>query len=558
MSEATIEVPELALELRHISKSFGANLALDDVSLAVRRGEVTALLGQNGCGKSTLVKVLAGFHAPEPGGEMLVGGQVVDLPVPPERSRELGLSFVFQDLGLAPGLSVVENLTIGMRTAASLKGRRVINWKQERRRARETFASYHVAIDPDAEVQELAPVDQALLAIIRAAEEQRLFRGRTASRRSSILVLDEPTVFLPASECELLFSLIRRVASTSASVILISHDLEAVREVADRVVVLRDGRVSAETDVASVTHEELIEMIVGRRTEKLATAVGGDVPRAELDRPRPATAVADPLRVSHLSGGRVVDVSFTLRAGEVLGLAGLLGSGVEEFPYQLFGSRPASGGTIDLAGLSVPAKRMTPQLAMKSRTALVPADRARDGGVGTLPVEENLLLLVEDRYFIRGIRRRRAIRRTATERCAEFGIRPPSPEALLSSLSGGNAQKVILAKWLEIDPRIIILHEPTQGVDVGARSDFYELVKAAAAKGAGVLWITTDFDELATMCDRVLIVGNGMIFGELRRPDISKNAISELVFRASASLSVRPGGELVRGFQAGEQRGEGA
>jgi ribose transport system ATP-binding protein len=401
-------------------------------------------------------------------------------------------------------------------------------------------------------------VNQALLAIIRAAEEQRFFRERTGSRRSSVLVLDEPTVFLPASECELLFSLIRTVASTSASVILISHDLEAVREVADRVVVLRDGRVSAETNVASVTHEELIEMIVGRRTGKLTTAAGGDAPRARSERPRPATAVADPVRVSHLSGGRVVDVSFTLRAGEVLGLAGLLGSGVEELPYQLFGSRPASNGTIDLAGVSVPAKRMTPQVALKSRTALVPADRARHGSVGALPIEENLLLLVEDRYFIRGIRRRRAVRQTATERCAQFGIRPPNPEALLSSLSGGNAQKVVLAKWLEIDPRMIILHEPTQGVDVGARSDFYDLVDAAVAKGAGVLWITTDFDELATMCDRVLIVGNGMVFGELRRPDLSKDAISDLVFRASASLSPRPEGELVRGPRAGEQRGEGA
>jgi ribose transport system ATP-binding protein len=530
---------QIALRLRNVSKSFGQFRALDSVDLDVPAGEVVALLGANGSGKSTLVKVLAGVHAPDPGAEVLLGGRPVRLPILPAESRKLGMSFVFQDLGLALDLTVLENLMIGLRPNGALRDRSYISWRREREQAKRILDSYGIDLDPRTVVSDVAPVGRALLAIARAAEEQKAFRAESGST-CSVLVLDEPTVFLPESDCAFLYDLIRNVTRQGASVILVSHDLDAVREVARSVTVLRNGKVSGHALVEGTTDRQLVDMIVGRHLSSPRLDVGTGQALAAV----PSAATQDAgdvaLEVRGLRGGRIEELALTVGHGEVLGLAGLLGSGVEELPYLLFGAQPAEAGTVRVGRRALTAGRLTPLTAMRSSIALVPADRAELASVGTLPVEENMLLLVEKHYFRRAWRRRGRIRSRALSRCESFDVRPRDPEMPLGSLSGGNQQKVILAKWLEISPKVILLHEPTQGVDVGAREDVYRLVQEVRARtGACVVWVTTDFAELARVSDRVLIVRNGRVSDELSRAELSREAISHAVFGSAEAGAAR-------------------
>lgn len=525
----------VALRLRNISKSFGNFRALDSVDLDVHAGEVVALLGANGSGKSTLVKLLAGFHSPDPGGQVELGGRAIRLPILPSDSRRLGMSFVFQDLGLALSLSVHENLMIGLRAGHTIGNRAHLSWRREREYAAEILNGYGIDLDPRTVLADVAPVGRALLAIARAAEEQKQFRAETGGT-SSVLVLDEPTVFLPESDCEFLYELVRSVTGQGVSVIFVSHDLEAVRKVAHSVTVLRNGRVSGQAAVADISDDALIDMIVGRQRAPIGSdgSRSGPLHRASAsvaERPASQPAQTDQLQVRGLSGGRIAELDLTIRPGEVLGVAGLLGSGVEEIPYLLFGATPANAGTITVQDTCLRAAKLNPSAAMRAGIALVPADRAEHASVGTVSVEENMLLLVERQFFRKGWRRRGSIRSEASVRCESFDVRPRRPEAALGRLSGGNQQKVILAKWLEIAPRVVVLHEPTQGVDVGARADVYRLVQEATARtGACVLWVTTDFGELAQVCDRVLVVRNGRISDELCGDAVSRESISQAVF----------------------------
>jgi ribose transport system ATP-binding protein len=305
------------------------------------------------------------------------------------------------------------------------------------------------------------------------------------------------------------------------------------------VTVLRNGKVSGQADVADTSDDALIDMIIGRQRAPITPSSAHSRPPRRPsagvpDRPVPPPAETPQLQVRGLSGGRIEQLDLAIRPGRVLGVAGLLGSGVEEIPYLLFGARPASAGTIAVQGdTCLQAAQMSPLAAMRAGIALVPADRAEHAGVGTVSVEENMLLLVERQFFRKGWRRRGSIRQRASARCESFDVRPRRPEATLGRLSGGNQQKVILAKWLEIAPRVIVLHEPTQGVDVGARADVYRLVQEATARtGACVLWVTTDFGELAQVCDRVLVVRNGRVSEELSGDAVSRESISQAVFGA--------------------------
>jgi ribose transport system ATP-binding protein len=534
------------LELSNISKTFGATRALRSVDLTVDSGEVLALVGQNGCGKSTLVKILSGFHEPDPGGQLFVNGESVPLPLASGQYRDLGLSFVYQDLGLAAGMTVLENLTIGRRMPAVAKAATPIFWRSEYHRVTDLFRSYNVELDPRAMVRDLPPVGRALLAIVRAAEELRDYRERTG-RSSGVLVLDEPTVFLPSQDIEFLFGLVRRVVSMSASVVFISHDLDAIRQVADRLVVMRDGQVVHRGGIADVTDDDIVDLIVGSpapgsraadgigeaRAERAAAASASEPPRAAAD----GKAM---LRLSDLSGPATRSVSLDVGAGEIVGVAGLVGSGSDELPYLLFGDVRATAGTISIGGHTFDAARASPQLLMAAGMALVPADRAKDGAVASLSVAENLFMLVLGRFSRGGLLRRQDMLAEARQRSDVFDIRPRAPGALLSTLSGGNQQKTVLAKWLEIKPKVLVLHEPTQGVDVGARRDLYHLVRDACRnQDMAVIWVTTDFAELAEMCDRVLVMQSGQVVGELDQAALSKEEINRAVF-ASENVSRPP------------------
>jgi ribose transport system ATP-binding protein len=512
-----------ALELRNISKQFGATRALDRVDLTVAPGEIHALLGENGSGKSTLIKVLAGVHEPEPGGTLTVAGTPVPLPMAAGAFHDVGLSFVHQDLGLARPLTILENLV-----GAAARGghsRYRVDWRSEAAKARTMLESYRVSIDPRTIVNELPPVGQALVAIARAAEELRAYRERTGAA-TSVLVLDEPTVFLPEGELEFLFDLIRQVVAEGSSVIFISHDLAAVRTIADRVTVLRDGKLAATASMAEVSDEQVVEYIVGPAKSRELHEHGG-----QFRLTRPNDHPREPrLTVTGLAGGRLRALDLVVGAGEIVGLAGLLGSGAEDVPYLLFGAQPATAGSVSIDGRSVDATRQQPAAAVGMGFSFIPADRNRDGIAREIEIDRNMLSLVLRRFTAAGRLSNRRVRSAADQRSEEFDVRPRRSDLHAGTLSGGNAQKVVLAKWLEINPMVLLLHEPTQGVDIAARAEIYRKIIAAADEGMSVVWVSSDFDELAAACDRVVVLNNGRATAEMIGDEITPESITARVF----------------------------
>jgi ribose transport system ATP-binding protein len=505
------------LALRNLSKSFGGTQALRGVDLDVLPGEVHGLLGENGSGKSTLIKVLAGFHEPD-GGELRVDGEPVKLPLATGHFRQLGMSFVHQDLGLVESLSVLENLRVA--DIASSRSRFGISWRSERARAAETFERYGVRLDPHATVGALKPVERALLAIVRAIEEIR-----SVGRGHGLLILDEPTVFLPKEGVDRLFALVRDAAAAGTSILFVSHDLDEVREITDRVTVLRDGALVGTVVTADTSETEFVEMIIGRRLAAL-----GEVHHADLTEKRVGVAVEG------LSGASVRDVSFEMHEGEVVGLTGLLGSGFEEVPHLLYGARQASAGSLTIHDVPIDLTRLKPAGAIRAGMALIPADRKTDGSVGSLPVDENVALSVLDRYFNGVVLDRGRMRRETGALMREFDVRPNDPSLAYGSLSGGNQQKALLAKWFQTEPRLLLLDEPTQGVDVGARQQIYELIRTAAQeRGMHVLCASSDYEQLASLCDRVLVFGRGRVWRQLVGAEVTKERIIEQSYAAMAA-----------------------
>jgi ribose transport system ATP-binding protein len=511
------------LEARNVSKTFGRALVLDRVSLEVPSGEIHGLLGQNGSGKSTLIKILSGFHEPDSGAELWVRGDPVRLPLRAGEFHRLGLSFVHQDLALIPSLSVTENLFAGTLARSE---RRTIRWSRARLRAREVFARYGVRLDPRAQVSELNGTDRALLAIVRAMEELRGAAG--GKERSTLLVLDEPTAFLPRAGVELLFDLVRAIARDGAGVLFVTHDLEEVLELTDRATVLFNGRVAGTVDTAATDAHQLVELIVGRRLELLEP------------QPTPHADGTVAVRVDGASGNLLREASFDIRKGEIVGVAGLVGAGFEEIPYIVFGAAASAGGQVQIGDQIHDLSRMTPGRAMAAGMGLIPADRAADGSVGTLSVADNVTMATLGSYQGRLKLDRRALSRSARELGERFDVRPNDPSMAYSALSGGNQQKVLLAKWFERRPSLLLLHEPTQGVDVGARYQIYAIVREAAVGGAAVLCASSDYEQLAMLCDRVLVFARGRLVGELAGEHVTKDHITAECLATSTERTAPP------------------
>jgi len=516
VTEAEARQPR-RLELQGLSKSFGGTRALRSVDFEVLPGEVHGLLGENGSGKSTLIKILAGFHEPD-AGTLLVDGEPVKLPLSAGQFRELGMSFVHQDLGLIESLSVLENLRVA--EIASSRSRFGISWRAERAAASATFERYGVHLDPRATVSALKPVERALLAIVRAMEELR-----SVGRGRGLLVLDEPTVFLPREGVERLFSLVRSAAASGTAILFVSHDLDEAREITDRVTVLRDGEVVGTVVTAETGETQFVEMIIGRQLAAL-----GEVHHRDL------TAKKVGIAVEGLIGRGVKDLSFEMHEGEVVGVTCLVGSGFEEIPHLLFGSRAAAAGLLTIRGERIELARLEPCAALAAGIALIPADRKTDGSVGSLPVAENVGLPMLDRYSNGGLLDRRRLRRDTAKLLRDYDVRPPDPRLPYGSLSGGNQQKALLAKWFQTEPHLLLLDEPTQGVDVGARQQIYEQVRTAAQeRGMFVLCASSDYEQLAALCDRVLVFGRGRVWRDLVGAEISKDRIIEQCYAAMAS-----------------------
>ncbi|MBK5247931.1 MAG: sugar ABC transporter ATP-binding protein [Actinomycetales bacterium] len=516
--------PRLALEVRGLSKTFLGQRALDGVDFDLRAGEVHALLGQNGSGKSTLIKCLAGYHEPDPGAELEIAGRAVPLPYQPGQATQMGLVFVHQDLGLVPNLSVAENFAISRRYDARSLGR--IRWNSIQARAARELESLGHDIDPRGMVGRLSLAEQTLVAIARALA--------SAENGARVLVLDEPTAALPdarrgasqgsRSEVELLFEAVRSVVASGVGVIYVSHKLHEILDLADRATVLRDGRKVSTFGVPGMSEADLVRSIVGR-----------DVVKVTRDRSQDRPAGDPLLKVSGLSGNMVRDVSFAIDRGEIVGVAGMLGSGRSELGRLLFGAQPPTAGSIELRG--APADFRDPRGAVRNGVALIPEDRRREGGVLNMTVGRNLTLPSIGGFFHKGRIQNAAVRKRAKELITEFHISPPVPSRKFGVLSGGNQQKVVVAKWLGTSPDLVIFDEPVQGVDVGARAEIYQLVSQSASRGAGVLLISSEFDQMLEFCTRVLVMRDGRLVADLPTESITPHMLTQYVYFGGAVSS---------------------
>jgi rhamnose transport system ATP-binding protein len=474
------------LQLTAIRKSFGAVRALQDVSFDLHAGEVHALLGENGAGKSTLIKVITGAHPPDNGTILIEGRAVADLT--PARAHELGITCIYQQPALFPDLSVAENIGLRLEKAPAL---RRVPWAQQRLRATELLRRIGADISPDAEVRELSMPEQQLVEIACALG--------TGAR---VVIMDEPTASLTHKEQHLLFAVVRSLRASGAGIIYISHRLEEIFALADRVTVLRDGHSVGTNRVDEMNEPSLIKLMVGREVSHM-------YPPAEND---PGEVVVSLQNLGCKASG-LHGVNLEIRAGEVVGLAGLVGAGRTELARVLFGLTPADSGEIVLHGK--PVRIRHPRDAIAHRIAYVPEDRRRHGIVLEMPIAQNMTMAIHPRIFRGTWLRFKAETALAEEFIHGLDIKTYGPDAPGGSLSGGNQQKVSVARWLAAKPKLLILDEPTQGVDVGAKAEIHRMIRRLVAEGLAVLLISSDLPEVLGMSDRVAVMRGGTIVASL-------------------------------------------
>ena len=474
--------PAPLLELRQLVKNYGGVRALRGVDFDLRAGEVHALRGENGAGKSTLIKVVTGAHAPN-GGTITLAGQTVS-GLTPATARALGIACIYQQPALFPDLTVAENLALRL-NAPSPAAR--MRWSDCRARATRLLARIGAEISPDAEVRSLSMPEQQLVEIACA-----LGSG------ARIVIMDEPTASLTQKEQHLLFTVVRDLRKNGVGVIYISHRLEEIFALADRVTVLRDGQSVGTHPVAGIDEAGLIRLMVGREVAQI-------YPAAES---APGAVVLSLNQLGCRSSG-VNNVSFDVRAGEIFGLGGLVGAGRTELARILFGLTPADSGIITLGGQ--PLTLRTPQAAVAHGIAYVPEDRRRHGVVLDLPIAHNLTMAIHRRLFPTTWLRFGAERALTLDYIRDLAVKCSGPEARGGSLSGGNQQKVALARWLATKPKLLILDEPTQGVDVGAKSEIHKIVRRLAKEGLAVILISSDLPEVIGMSDRIGVMGGGTL-----------------------------------------------
>jgi rhamnose transport system ATP-binding protein len=488
-----------------ITKSYAGIRALEDVSFEVRAHEVHALVGENGAGKSTLIKVLAGVERPD-GGTVSMGGRVAS-GLDPARARALGVAVVHQQPALFPHLSVAENLALGYE---QLRPWQRIDWAARSMRARHLLSRVGGRIEPERLVLSLSMAEQQIVEIARAL-------GAAAR----ILILDEPTASLTSNEADLLLEVVRRLREEGVGIVYVSHRLDEVLAIADRVTVLRDGRLAGTEPARGLSPAALVRLMVGNELHD--PGVREPYPGAE--------AVLEVRRLSNRAAG-VHDVSLSVGRGEILGLAGLVGSGRTQLAETIFGISPADAGTIHVAGALVPVRG--PHDAVRAAVAYVPEDRRRHGVILGLSVAANSTLASLGAVAVRGLIDGQAEKEAGRAAIAAFHIKASSPDAEVATLSGGNQQKVALARWLATSPKVLILDEPTQGIDIGSKGEIHRLVQELADRGLAVLLISSDLEELLLLSDRVAVMRGGRVAGVLSREAATRHAVLGLALTASA------------------------
>jgi ribose transport system ATP-binding protein len=490
------------VEFRHVTKQFGGTLAVDRVQLEVAPGAILALLGENGAGKSTLIKLLAGVHTAD-AGQILVGGRPID---PASRGR---IAFIHQDLGLIDSMTAAENIAM-VRGYERAWG--VISWRRTTEAGRAALEVIGGEIDPDVLVGGLSRTEKSLVAIARAL-----------ARHADVLVLDEPTASLPSGDVARLFNVLRRLRNQGVAMIYITHRIDEVFQIADRVAVMRDGRVVGTRSVGEMNSSELVHLIVGRPPSEVF-----------IKPPHPSANLV--LEVDQAYIGSVGPVQMQVMAGEIVGLAGLRGAGHEALGRALAGLRRFTAGSVRLGGTLMAAA--TPGDAIRVGIAFVTSNRHEEGLAMGLTVRENLFLNP-------GVRGRRpfdamppaAERRLATNLIRRFRIRPPEADKVIGTLSGGNQQKAILARWLDAGARLLVLEEPTMGVDVGAKSEIYALMNAALEAGLAMIVVSTDLEEVSYICNRAFVFNRGRLVAEVDRKDLSVSRLTKLAAGGSAAAA---------------------
>jgi ABC-type sugar transport system ATPase subunit len=489
------------VEFRGVSKHYPGVKAVEDVSLDVRPGEVHVLAGENGAGKSTLMKLLSQVERPSQG-EIYIEGKRVRFHNP-RHAQRLGVAMVYQEFAVAPHLTVAENLSLGRETSHF----GLIVRGSEKRRARELLERVGLDVNPARKVSSLA-----------VAEQQRVEIAKALAIDAKVVVMDEPTAPLTESEVDDLFKLINDLRSDGIAVLYISHRLDEIVRIADRVTVMRDGEVVQTLEGDEIEEREIVRLMVGRDIENL-------YPRADVE----VGEVV--LRVEGISRpGILHDCSFEVRAGEIVGFAGLVGAGRTELARAVFGADPISAGQIEVDGHQV--KISTPRQAIAAGIGYLTEDRKGEGLALQLSVEQNITLAHIPESF--GMIDRRTEGRTAQRRCDELDIRTPSVRRPVEALSGGNQQKVVVAKWLETEARVLLFDEPARGIDVGAKAELFRLMGELAGNGRAVVLISSYLPELINMCDRILVLRDGRIVGELKRSDFSQERLVALATGAEA------------------------
>jgi ABC-type sugar transport system ATPase subunit len=490
MSDALLEIAGLA-------KAFPGVQALENVSLSVRRGEIHALVGENGAGKSTLMKILAGIHSKD-AGRILLDGQPV-APATPAEALRLGLSSVHQEISLAPNLTVAENVFVGHEPT------RVgfVDWTRLGRETNKLLASLGVRLDPRARVGSL---NLAMRQVVEIA--------RGLSHEPKVLMLDEPTSSLEEHEVAHLLQTLRRLAASGMAILYVTHKLKELFEIANTVTVLRDGKWVATKPIAQTSPDEVVRLMVGRELTGLyppkATAAGSEL-----------------LRVRGLTlRGRFSDISFALRRGEILGLAGLVGAGRSEVAQALFGRFPAESGSIELEGRPVTVR--SPAEAVRHGIAYLPEDRKGSGLFPAMSVKDNLFAAGLERYAHWGLVSARSLNESATAWMRRLEIRTPSVQQRIGLLSGGNQQKALLARWLDLKPRLLIADEPTRGIDIGAKAEIHRLLRRLCEEGIGVIVISSELPEVLGLCDRIVVLHEGRVAGELKAEKATEEAVMRL------------------------------
>ena len=479
------------LRLHGVSKSFTGTRVLSGIDLDVRPGEIHAIIGQNGSGKSTLVKILAGFHRPEPGSSAESYGRLVRLGDSDEAHRA-GWRFVHQDLGLVSALDTVDNLALGFGYDTTRLFR--IRWRRELAAAREAIAQLGYRFDVRKQVGKLAPIERTAVAIARALQD--------VGDNTSLLVLDEPTATMPRGEVDRLLALLARLKERGVAVLYISHHVEEVLEAADRVTVFRDGVIVGTRRAADVTKRDLVKMMTGVTLDEFHPTKDGA--GSETSAPL--------LEFNNVSGQQLRSMTARIYPGEVVGVAGMTGSGRDELCGLLFGGRPR-GGKVSIASKEL--LPMRPDAAVALGVGYVPASRTTEGLLMSMSIRENLTLVDLSAYWRRARLRHRAERNDVAALRAEFSIRGSRDESAVSSLSGGNQQKVCLGKWLRLKPPVLLLDEPTQGVDVGSQAEIHGMIDKIASQGSAVLICSSDERELERLCSRVLVLRHGVVALEL-------------------------------------------